>query len=282
MRPSVALDRSSRLRAGQPIRATPRRGTMEIGAASAFASPRPRVSVLGPVFEEAANLPILVAEIHRALADRAGDYEVVLVDDASADDSWRILEELASASARVRIDRLPRRSGQSAALARALELASGEILVTIDTDLQNDPADIPRLLDLVATWDVVSGRRVRRRDTLVRRLASWIANRVRRWVLGDPFTDVGCALRVYRAEFLRAAPSFRGAHRYFPVLAHHMGARCIEVDVNHRPRLHGESKYSAAGDRLWAGLADLVGVRWWMSRTIRRPEALLPRDPGRS
>ena len=186
----------------------------------------PAVSVVAPVHDEVENLEPLVRQIHQALDGAAGEglanHEIVLVDDASSDGSRQLLSELTRSDPRLRARYLPRRSGQSAALLCAIREARGGVVVTIDSDLQNDPADIPRLLERMADgYDLVSGVRARRRDSWLRRVASGFANRVRRAVLRDPFHDSGCALKAYRAELLRDLPAFDGAHRFLPVLALH-------------------------------------------------------------
>jgi dolichol-phosphate mannosyltransferase len=167
--------------------------------------------------------------------------------------------------------------GQSPALAAGFRLARGERVVTLDADLQNVPADIPLLLaalDGGAGDDVavVSGVRRHRRDDWLRRVSSRVANAVRRGVLGDAVTDVGCSLKAYRAGYLRRSPVFNGFHRFLPALIQMAGGRLREVDVTHRPRLHGTSKYGVH-NRLWRGVIDLAGVRWMGRRWIDLEDA---------
>jgi glycosyltransferase involved in cell wall biosynthesis len=163
---------------------------------------------------------------------------------------------------------LEKNAGQSAALAAGLSRVRGDIVVTIDADLQNDPADLPRLLAALAHADVVSGVRAKRNDSWVRLVSSRIANSVRRAVLGDPVTDIGCSFKAYRREVLEGLPMFVGVHRFLPALCVFRGARFAEVELNHRARQHGVSKYGV-GNRLWRGLADLNGVLWLKSRMVR-------------
>jgi len=170
---------------------------------------------------------------------------------------------------------LERNSGQSAALAAGLERAGGTVIVTLDADLQNDPADLPRVLAALDGADVVSGIRARRQDGGLRLLSSRIANATRRTVIGDPITDIGCSFKAYRREVLEGLPMFVGVHRFLPALCVFRGARLVEVELTHRPRRHGTSKYGVH-NRLWRGLYDLVGVRWLKSRLIR-PRARPPR-----
>src|SRR5262249_21767019 len=134
-------------------------------------------------------------------------------------------------------------------------------------DLQNDPADLPRVLEALEQVDVVSGVRAERRDTPIRRVSSRVANGVRRAVLGDHLTDIGCSLQAYRREALEGLPTFQGVHRFLPALCQFRGARVVEIPVRHRPRTHGTSKYGVS-NRLWRGLYDLIGVRWLKSRLL--------------
>lgn len=241
-------------RSGRPAALQP---TMDARSAA------PQLSIVVPVFEEEESLAPLVAEVAAALAGY--DYELLLVDDGSRDGSRAELARLAAAEPRLRVLLHDRNYGQSAALLTGFAAARGEVVVTLDGDLQNDPADIPRLLALLGEgWDLVSGVRQRRQDSWVRRASSRVANAVRRRLLDDGITDVGCSLKAYRAELLRRLPPFDGMHRFLPALVRLEGARAIEVPVGHRPRSYGRSKYGI-GNRLWRGIADLLGV-WWLQR----------------
>jgi glycosyltransferase involved in cell wall biosynthesis len=233
---------------------------------------RPEVSLVIPLYNEAESLPILAVEIRRAMEPTGRTWEVIYIDDGSTDDSPGVLRALAGEDRRVRVIRQRRNSGQSAALAAGFRHACGAVVVTLDADLQNDPADIPRLLAELGPYDVVCGVRTRRQDGLLRRVSSRIANRVRNRVTREAVTDVGCTLRACRREFLRRIPAFSGMHRFLPTLLRMAGARVTEVPVHHRPRLHGRSKHNIR-NRLWRTLADLFGVRWLQSRRI---------DPGLS
>lgn len=225
----------------------------------------PHISIVVPVCNERDNLAPLLAEIEEALGDET--FEVLFVDDGSNDGSDDVLGRLQQQSDAVRVLRFPRNQGQSAALSAGFRAARGNVVVTLDADLQNDPADIPRLLELLEECDMVSGIRAHRQDSFVRLLASRIANRVRNWVVGDTVSDVGCSLKAYRRSFLLTLPAFNGLHRFLPALLQIQGARIREVPVNHRPRVHGVSKYSI-NNRLWRGLHDLVGVRWLQKRWV--------------
>lgn len=230
---------------------------------------RPEISLVIPVYNEEENLPVLAAEIRSALEPLGLPYEVLYVDDGSTDGSLQVLLELAREDPRTRIVRQRRNNGQSAALDAGFRHARGDVVVTLDADLQNDPADIPRLLDRLDGFDVVSGVRARRRDNWVRRVSSKIANGIRNRVTHEAVTDVGCTLRAIRAEYLRRIPVFNGMHRFLPTLLRMEGARVTEVPVNHRPRLHGQPKYNIR-NRIFRALADLFGVRWLQTRWIDR------------
>lgn len=226
------------------------------------------VSIVIPAHREIENLDPLLAELRATLERLPAPAEVLIVDDGSGDGTAERLLAESRRDPRVRPVLLESRAGQSAALAAGLLRAGGDVIVTMDADLQNDPADIPRLLEALERADVVSGIRRRRHDTWVRRVSSRIANGVRRGVLGDPVSDIGCSLKAYRREALEAMPLFVGAHRFLPALCVLRGARFVEIDVHHRARRGGTSKYGV-GNRLWRGIADLVGVLWLKSRLVR-------------
>lgn len=229
----------------------------------------PEISLVIPVYNEEENLPVLHGEILRAMEGVGRPWEVLYVDDGSTDTSPAILGGLAREDSRVRVIRQRRNSGQSAALDAGFRHARGGIVVTLDADLQNDPADIPRLLERIGEYDVVSGVRARRRDSWVRKVSSRVANGIRNRVTHESVTDVGCTLRAVRSEYLRRVPVFNGMHRFLPTLLRMEGARVTEVPVNHRPRLHGVPKYNIR-NRIWRALLDLFGVRWMQSRWIDR------------
>jgi len=232
----------------------------------------PEISVVIPFFDERENLPELVVELARmmdSLPERT--FEVVLVDDCSTDGGSEVAAALARADPRLRLLRHARNYGQSAALASGLAATRGAVVVTLDADLQNDPADVPRLLAALEGFDLVSGVRTKRRDSWLRRVSSRVANHVRDAVLHDGISDVGCSLKAYRTELLRELPVFDGMHRFLPALLALRGARIREIPVHHRPRRHGESKYGVH-NRLWRGLADLCGVRWLQRRSLGHRE----------
>lgn len=228
----------------------------------------PELSVVVPLYNEEENLPVLMGELGAAIATTGLTHELIFVDDGSTDGSAEVLAGLAKSLPQLRILRHQRNAGQSAALVAGFRAARGRLVVTLDSDLQNDPADIPRLLArLDEGFDAVSGVRRNRRDSWVRRLSSRIANAVRNWATDESVTDVGCSLKAYRREFLVDLPMFTGMHRFLPTLVRWNGARLTEIDVNHRPRLHGVAKYGI-GNRLFRALADLFAVRWMRTRWI--------------
>jgi glycosyltransferase involved in cell wall biosynthesis len=229
---------------------------------------RPALSLVVPAYDEVENLPVLLAELRAAVATTGLSHECVMVDDGSTDGSGEWLIAEARRDPALVVVRLARNAGQSAALAVGLARARGDIVVTMDADLQNDPADLPRLLAALTDADVVSGVRVQRRDHWVRLASSRIANSVRRAVLRDPVTDIGCSFKAYRREVLVGLPMFAGVHRFLPALCVFRGARFAEVPLHHRPRRHGVSKYGI-GNRLWRGIADLIGVQWLKTRLLR-------------
>jgi len=228
----------------------------------------PQISAVIPAYNERENLPVLLEELRTALDATGRRWEAVLVDDGSTDGSDAWMREAAAQDPRVVPLLLERNVGQSGALAAGLARARGAVVVTLDADLQNDPADLPRLLTALENADVVSGVRQARQDGWVRLVSSRLANATRRAVLGDPVTDIGCSFKAYRRDALEGLPMFVGAHRFLPALCVFRGARYAEVPLSHRPRRHGQSKYGVS-NRLWRGLYDLVGVRWLKSRLLR-------------
>ncbi len=232
----------------------------------------PEISVVVPAYNEAENLSALVKELHAALSPLARPYEILLVDDGSRDGSERVMEGLAAADPALRVIRFADRRGQSAAFAAGFRFSRGSVIVTCDADLQNDPEDIPRLLELLKECEVACGVRTRRRDSFLRRLSSKIGNGARNWLTRETIADTGCSLKAFRAETAKALPVFNGMHRFLPTLARLRGARVRETPVNHRPRLHGAGKYGI-WNRLFRTIPDLLAVRWLQSRWI---------DPGQA
>jgi dolichol-phosphate mannosyltransferase len=222
----------------------------------------PAVSVVVPMFNEEQNLSILQSELRSALTGL--DHEIIFVDDGSTDRSAEKIERVPN----VRVLRFQKNTGQSAALYAGIEAASGRTIVMIDSDLQNDPADIPRLLAEVDRGaDLVCGYRAKRKDTITKRLSSRIANFVRSRFTKDHVRDTGCTLKAMRRECATALVPFKGMHRFIPALIKGAGYRLIEIPVNHRPRRFGQTKYGL-GSRALRATMDMFGVRWLLSRRL--------------
>jgi dolichol-phosphate mannosyltransferase len=220
----------------------------------------PAISVVVPVFNEEENMSILQSELRAALAGR--DYEIVFVDDGSADRSVEKIEPAPN----VRVLRFEKNAGQSAAMYAGANAACGDTVVLIDADLQNDPADIPKLVAEISNGvDLVCGYRQNRKDTLVKRITSRIANFVRSRFTKDGVRDTGCTLKAMRRECVGELVPFKGMHRFIPALIKGAGYRIVEIPVNHRPRKFGQSKYGL-GNRALRATIDMFGVRWLLSR----------------
>jgi dolichol-phosphate mannosyltransferase len=222
----------------------------------------PTVSVVVPLFNEEENVPILQSELRAALSGL--DHEIVFVDDGSVD---RTVDQIETAP-NIRVIRFEKNTGQSAAIYAGLQAARGATAVLIDGDLQNDPADIPRLLAEIARGaDVVCGYRVKRKDTVLKRLTSRIANAVRSRFTKDGVRDTGCTLKAMRLECVSALVPFKGMHRFIPALIKGAGYRLVEIPVNHRPRRFGRSNYGL-GNRALRATIDMFGVRWLLARRL--------------
>lgn len=240
------------------------------------------LSIVAPAHNEEANLRPLISEIHAAISPLAIAHEIVIVDDGSTDSTPDLLHELTAEYPQLRAFRMQhtppgKGNGQSAAFHAAFRAARGQIIAVLDADLQNDPADIPAMLEVMdrSGADVVQGDRSRARaDSTVRKASSWVGRFFRRTLLGDQIRDTGCSLRLMRREVaLRIPLEFRGMHRFIPVTARHLGYQVVEVQVNHRPRIAGEAKYGIM-NRAIPGLIDCLAVRWMSNR--RRPTQALP------
>ena len=226
------------------------------------------VSVVVPFYNEEDNVEPLMAEIDGVLSGLANyDYECLLVNDGSTDRTGDRIDRLASRQRRVRPVHLETNMGQSAALIAGMRRAQGAFVLTLDGDLQNDPADFPEILSLLAEFDCVCGVRADRQDSWLRKASSRIANTFRHWILQDGISDAGCGTKGFRRECIEHFPAFNGVHRYFAVFVRNSGFSLTECVVNHRPRKHGHSKYGIH-NRLWRGLYDLVGVAWLRRRSL--------------
>lgn len=231
----------------------------------------PLLAVVVPVKNEADNVLPLIGEIHAALDGRTA-FEVVYVDDGSDDATPRVLAEAKLKYPRLRVVRHRRSCGQSQAVASGVKVARAPIIATLDGDGQNDPADIPALLDRLlaepeAARDLllVAGHRQKRQDDSIRLWSSKIANGIRAGLLGDDTPDTGCGLKLFTREAFLDMPRFNHMHRFLPALMIRRGGKVVSVRVNHRPRERGISKYGV-WNRLWVGIVDLVGVMWLQAR----------------
>ena len=226
-----------------------------------------KVSIVVPVYNEQDNV-LPLAEECAQLTAQLPELEVLLVDDGSRDQTWARIEEAHVRFPCVHGIRYERNRGQSSAMLLGLTLAAGELIVTIDGDLQNNPADIPRLVAEAADCDVVCGYRAKRRDSWARRAGSRIANRVRNWCTHDGIRDTGCSLKAFRRSCVADLPPVEGVHRFMPAYFKLTGRRIKEVAVDHRPRTHGQSKYTNM-KRLPRTIFDLFGFVWYRKRYLR-------------
>jgi dolichol-phosphate mannosyltransferase len=231
----------------------------------------PDLSVVIPMHNEEQNVQPLVEEVSRALAGFRA--EVIFVDDGSTDRTRERLREAARGDDRIRVAHFRRNLGQTAAMAAGFRLARGEAVVTLDGDLQNDPADVPALVALLQEWDVVCGVRTRRRDSWLKRISSRIANGFRNWATGDNIVDTGCTLKAFRRQWLQNLELYQGMHRFLPTLLKMRGARVTQVPVRHRPRRAGKTHYGTWG-RMVKGLADVWAVRWMQKNYVDYQSAL--------
>mgnify|MGYP001143081000 CR=1 FL=1 len=225
------------------------------------------VSAVVPVFNEEESLSILVPKLVEVLGSLGLPYEMVFVDDGSRDGSRRILREMASKYPSLRIIGFRENRGLSTALYAGMKEARGGKIVTLDSDLQNDPADIPRLMAYLDRYDMATGWRQKREDPWLKRISSKIANSIRNRLSGEAIKDSACTLRAFKKECVQNIPVFNGMHRFLSTLVKMEGYRMIEVPVVHHPRKFGESKYNIR-NRMVRSFIDLLGVRWMKKRRI--------------
>ncbi len=238
------------------------------------ASPVPELSVVVPVHNESANVGPLIAEIRAVLA-AFGEYEIIYVDDASSDDTVRVLQTIRQDCDRLRIVRHRNNCGQSTAVRTGVGAARSAWVVTLDGDGQNDPADIPKLwarrpqtLDL-SVPQIICGHRHVRRDSAIKQVSSRLANAIRGALLKDNTPDTGCGIKLFPRQAFLDLPYFDHMHRFLPALFLRAGGKVVSVAVNHRHRTRGKSHYGTLG-RLWVGIFDLIGVAW-LQRRMRLP-----------
>jgi dolichol-phosphate mannosyltransferase len=229
---------------------------------------QPYLSLVIPAYNEEQNIDVLLKRCGEALAGVGRPFEVIMIDDGSTDDTPRLLREGLSQYPWLRVLRMARNGGQSAAFDAGFRAARGEVIATIDADLQNEPEEIPRLIALLDDCDMVTGWRQRRNDTTVRRLQSRIANFIRNWISQEDIHDSACSLKVYKRACLDGMQLFKGMHRFLPTLVKMRGFRVKEVPVTHCQRFAGTPKYGFRNRALRA-FVDLLAVRWMKSRYIR-------------
>ncbi len=226
-----------------------------------------KISFVVPIYNEEENIPKLVEEIQAVAPDLSSDYEILLVDDCSSDGSLAIIRQLTEQNQRLRYLSFARNCGQSAALYAGFQAATGDVIITLDADLQNDPADLRQMYQHYGEFDMVNGWRFNRQDSLSKKLASKIGNVVRNWLTKETIHDTGCSLKIMNAQMLKRVRIYKGLHRFLPTLLRMEGAKVIEVKVNHRHRMFGVSKYTNL-QRGIEGFYDLIAIRWMQSRHL--------------
>jgi dolichol-phosphate mannosyltransferase len=225
------------------------------------------ISVVVPVFNEEENLPILIPRLADVLNHLGDAYEVIFVDDGSSDGSRKILKEMVSKYPFFRMIGLSENRGLSTALIAGMREARGEKIVTLDSDLQNDPEDIPKLVGCLDRYDMATGWRMKREDPWLKKVSSKVANTVRNRLSGEEIKDSACTLRAFKRECIKEIPVFNGMHRFLSTLVKMKGYRIIEIPVAHHPRRFGKSKYNIR-NRALRSFVDLLAVRWMKSRPI--------------
>jgi dolichol-phosphate mannosyltransferase len=228
----------------------------------------PELSIVVPALDEQDNVAPLVEQVQQAVLARGISSEMIVVDDGSTDATLPRLLELRKTHPWLRVLHRAKPMGQSAAMYAGIQAARGRYIATLDADLQNDPADLPAMLEALRAGqaDMAQGLRARRQDTPIRKFSSWVGRTTRGLILGDKVRDTGCTTRVVKAEIAREFPlQYKGMHRFLPAYAKRLGATVIEMPVNHRPRVAGVAKYGMLNRGL-AGLVDCFAVRWMFKR----------------
>jgi dolichol-phosphate mannosyltransferase len=220
-----------------------------------------------PIHNEEGNLEPLLVELDGIVTQLSGPVEVICVDDGSEDTSRQVLLTLKARFPYMKLIFFDRNYGQSAGFDAGIRQATGDIIITMDADLQNDPADVLTLLQHYPAYDVVIGNRTQRQDTLVKRLSSKLGNAVRNFLTDEDIADTGCSLKLFKRETIQHVTLFTGLHRFLPTLCRMYGARIKEVPVTHRPRLSGRSHYGIS-NRAWPGFMDTLAVRWMLKRAL--------------
>lgn len=227
-----------------------------------------KISYVIPVFDEEDNIVELYDQITDVSKKIDAEYEIIFIDDCSRDNSLNIIKELSKKDKTVKYVAFEVNTGQSAAMYAGFQYASGDVVITMDADLQNDPADIPEMLKYYGEYDMVTGWRFNRQDTFSKRFVSKLGNKIRNAVVRDNVHDTGCSLKVMRASMLKKIKMYKGLHRFLIAMMQMEGAKVKEVKVNHRARIHGVSKYTNM-KRAKEALYDLISVRWMQMRYLK-------------
>ncbi len=223
-----------------------------------------KYSIIIPCYNEEKNVGELHTRLTKTMQSLGSDYEIIFVDDGSTDDSYKVLSELSN----LKVIKFRKNFGQTAAMDAGIKAAEGEILITIDGDLQNPPEEIPKLLEKINEgYDVVSGWRYKRKDSFSKKFTSRVANMLRKFFIDDGIHDSGCTLKAYKAECFKNLDLFGEAHRFIPGILRWQGFKITEVKVEHAPRKHGQTKYGY--ERVLRGLVDMVSIWWWRKHASR-------------
>ena len=223
------------------------------------------ISVIAPIYNEEDNIDRLIKKLEIVLKKNFETYEILLINDGSTDKTKEILDNLNNEN--VRVFHFEKNCGQTAGIAAGFEKADGNIIVTIDADLQTDPEDIIVLYSYIADYDMINGRRATREDGIVKKMSSWVGNSMRNLITGDDIKDTGCPLKLFKKEVAKSYDLYEGMHRFLPTLAKINGFSVIEVPVRHYDRIYGVSKYGV-WNRLFKGLKDAFAVRWMKKRHL--------------
>ncbi len=227
----------------------------------------PYISIVIPLYNEEENLLPITVLVKKTMVKIGKSYELIFVDDGCIDGSYSVLREISMDNSNVKIIRFRRNYGQTAAFDAGFKAARGDVVITMDADMQNDPKDIPALLEKIEEYDVVCGWRFKRNDPFIKRISSKIANYVRNKLSKDIIIDTGCSLKAYRRDCLNRLKLFDGMHRFFPTLLRMEGFSVAEIKVNHLPRRYGKTKYNIR-NRIFRSFIDLLAVRWMRERRL--------------
>ncbi|MGA3066543.1 MAG: glycosyltransferase family 2 protein [Tepidisphaeraceae bacterium] len=231
-------------------------------------SPEPELSLVIPAYNEQEVIPELLKRVEAALLQTQKSFEVLIIDDGSTDQTPKLLDDAKPTRPWLRILRMKKNGGQSAAFDAGFKAARGQIIATIDADLQNDPEEIPRLLPMLQGVDMITGWRQKRQDSAFRLFQTRIANRVRNWISQETIQDSASSLKIYRRHCLQGIYLFNGSHRFMPTLVKMRGFKVSEIPVKHSHRFAGTAKYGFR-NRAWRAFVDLLGVRWMKKRFLK-------------